>query len=157
MRQVGAAVIGLVALVAGWLGLSGGSSEKANMVTTKAPVEVATDGGSQGVVKYLVPVTRESAKPGATYFQIVGGVLSTVKGGENSCPPDCYTLENECFPQPCKYQIVITPGSSLKGGDSACPPDCAFSAPTDCPPACATGLPNNCPPECMYTVVETGK
>jgi hypothetical protein len=146
-----------VALVAGWFGLSGRSSEDAKTVTTKGPVVVAADGGSQGVVKYLVPVTRESVKSGATYFRVEGGVLREVKGGESNCPPDCYTLENECNPDPCKYRIVISMGAALKGGDGECPPHCAFSAPQECPPACATGLPDDCPPNCTYEVKEAGK
>ena len=154
MRQVGAAVVGLVALVAGWFGLSGRSAEDAKTVTTKGPVVVAADGGSQGVVKYMVPVTRESVKPGATYFQVVGGVISVVNGGEGNCPPECYTLENDCHPDPCRYQVVITEAHALK---NSCPPDCVFSVPDQCPPECATGLPGNCPPDCMYEIKETGK
>ncbi len=154
MRQVGAVVFGLVAVVAGWFGLSGRSAEDAKTVTTKGPVVVAIDGESQGVVKYLVPVTDKNVKPGALYFQVVGGVISTVKGGEGECPPECYTLENDCHPDPCRYQVVITEAHALK---NSCPPECVFSVPNDCPPACATGMPDQCPPQCMYEIMEVGK
>lgn len=161
---------GLVALVAGWLGLTSrdaspskselayvkaethyNEAPKVGQVSVLASLKPHEEENGLTVVKYLVPATE--VVPGASYFKVDNGRLREVKGGENNCPPSCYTLQNDCNPPPCKYEVVITEGGAITGEDS-CPPSCAFSVLDTCPPSCATGLPTSCPPNCMYETKE---